>query len=333
MRKVISIVFIIVFCLLTAVLNSGCNRQINESNVFGTFIEIKLEGINSIKAEKQIRAKLEEIENLFSVNIENSDIYKFNNLPINTELAVNEQTVSILKVCKDVYDYTDGAFNPAIFPLVKLWGFEAGSLFNRETIPTDAEINNTLKNINFKDLIIDENNKTIKKLSDIKIDLGGIAKGYAVGQCAQICKKLKVTGLTNIGGNIYCLKQSNIGISNPRASSFPYNGIVTLNDTSISTSGDYERFYIINGERYHHIIGKDGKPVKNGIMSVTVISSDTSLCDALSTAVFVIGKEKALDIIKHYNAYCIILTEDKEIYTYGEGYTYSIKDTDYSFEN
>ncbi|MDD5644190.1 MAG: FAD:protein FMN transferase [bacterium] len=286
----------------------------------GTFVEIKVYDETGRGAEYVRRAvrsaedEIRRIERLFSLYDENSDIYRINSRGFERWVEVSPETVEMLEYAKLFCAKTGGAVDAAAGNLFDLWGF---GVKGEKAIPSERAIADNLKAAGFKNVVIDRENGRIKlKNRLVKIDLGAIAKGYAVD---AVVKKLAESGLentlVNAGGDVYCAGTNGkddgwrIGIRNPkdkRALSLS----VTVKNKAVVTSGDYENFFLRDGEKYSHIIDPGaGRPVSNDITSVTVIGADARTADALATAVIVAGAEKGIKIVESENAECYIIME------------------------
>lgn len=262
--------------------------------MFGTtlYIESTERGYAAATAED-----MREAEMLLSASVEGSDIYRINAAAAGESVTVDALTMTLLVKAREIYLLTDGAYDPSVYPLVELWGFAPGEFVvgtPPERLPSEEEIAAAKELVGFDEAFaLDEDALTVTKLKDgAKLDLGGIAKGYAVETALTAA-----TGetLVNLGGNIGGVgRDFTIGIGAPRPYSVSYVGTVTLRSGEcISTSGDYERYYEVDGVRYHHIIDPfTGAPADSGLASVTVICSDGALGDALATAVMVAGAER-----------------------------------------
>lgn len=321
--------------LLTALLATvmlllpACNAQ-EQYFIFGTVVDFHLTGVGASAAEKKIADMLEELDGKLSTQIADSDVSRVNEAKPGVAVAVSDETFSLLLRAKQIYTLTDGAFNPALYPLVELWKFSpdkftlAGSVVSP---PSAEQIAETLALCSFDFFLLDENTKTVTKTVDgAKIDLGAIAKGYAAQKSAEMVKGQ--TGYINVGGNIYSVGTSvTVGISSPRDTGHSYIGKLEIT-SSITTSGDYERYYTLaDGTRLCHIIdGRTGAPASGGLVSVTVLGEDGALCDALSTAVFVLGKTDGASLLKKAGV-AAVLVEDGTVYTVNCG-SFVLTDTD-----
>ena len=202
---------------------------------------------------------------------------------------------------------TGGAFDITVAPLMDLWGFTD----RRYKVPDSARIKETLKLVGSDKIILHPDDNMVEfSLPGMKIDLGGIAKGYAL-DCAV--KKLKESGVKSCliaAGQVYALGDKfgspwTIRIKDPRRSGLSRK--LQVKDVSVATSGDYEQFFKVGGRRYCHIIDpRRGRPTESGLASVTVIASDGLTADALSTAIFVLGKENGSKLAKELKIKCLI---------------------------
>lgn len=264
--------------------------------MMGTFVEVISP---DQKAAAIVFKEITRVEDLLSKYKPESEVSRLNKAG---KLAVSPDTFYIIKKSQEFWQVSNGAFDITVAPLIDLWGFT-----NKEySLPPDAKIKNALSLIGTDKIILNDSDFVIQfKLSGMKIDLGGIAKGYAV-DCAV--RKLRENGITsclvNAGGQIYCLgdrfgKSWKIAIRDPRKENF--SGYLELENQAVATSGDYEQYFIKDGRRYSHIINpKTGYPVDSGVDSVTVIAPNGLTADALATAIFVLGKEKGELLAKNY---------------------------------
>ncbi|HHT83609.1 MAG: FAD:protein FMN transferase [Christensenellales bacterium] len=310
-KRKVALIFISAILFITLV---GCSAYSGEQLVFGTFYSVKLKGTSAASDLKKIHKLLAEIEAQLSTNIDSSDVYKINNSQAGEPIAVSHHTITMFKKALELYEFTDYAFNAAIFPLVRLWKFSPDTFTQTaDKIPSPAEIENCLSYCVMGNFALDEANMTITKLHpNAMLDFGGIAKGYAVDKAKELSKNNKDI-LIDIGGNITTKGGvKRIGLTHPRNTAKLF-GVINLKDLSIATSGDYERFYIHNGVRYNHIIAKDGYPTginNNDIISVSVIGESAMMCDALSTAVMIQGSEWASSVLPDIGYSCIIITKE-----------------------
>ncbi len=293
LSKILSIILSVAFCFAF----SSCAKNNSlDLYYFNTQIHIstRSKSISNDNKEK-IKSLFSSLEKEFSVGNNNSVINKFNELSVGQSTEISERVTAVLNLANDCYNFSDGKFNPAVFPLVKLWGFYPNYPILNFTPPTDEQILQTTSNftIDFSKVKIDTDNNTIVKTCEIQIDLGGILKGYALDECAKILKESGHTdGYISIGNSsVYILGTETLGIKHPRPTQNLKN-IISVNvegqkNLAVSTSGDYQKTYTYNGKTYSHIIdGRTGKPAQTGIVSATLISNKISggMLDGLSTA-------------------------------------------------
>ncbi|MDD5116238.1 MAG: FAD:protein FMN transferase [Candidatus Omnitrophica bacterium] len=237
------------------------------------------------------------IEKLLSKYIPESEISQLNR---KGKLEVSPDTFYIIKKAKELWEKTGGAFDITVAPLVDIWGFSE----KEYRIPSEQLIKETLRLVGCDKIILHEKNNVVKFMfPGMKIDLGAIAKGFALDKAVAKLKKNNIRNcLINAGGQVYALGEAPAGkwkvaIQDPRKQEI--SRAVELKDASISTSGDYEQFFFKNGRRYCHILNpKKGYPAESGIASVTVIDNSGLKADALSTAALILGRE-GLETLKN----------------------------------
>jgi len=254
----------------------------------GTFVKI----ISPEKEALEIAFnEISRIEKLLSKYDPESEVSKLNRFG---KLKASPETFYVIKKAKEFYYLSNGAFDITVAPLMDLWGFTE----KQYSIPPEDKIHKALRLVGADKIILrDRDNMVQFKFSGMQIDLGAIAKGYAV-DCAV--KKLKEAGikscLINAGGQIYCLGDKflrpwKIAIKDPRNQGI--SGLLELKDKAVATSGNYEQHFWDSGKSYGHIFDpKTGYPKESNILSVTAIAEDSLTADYLSTAVFVLGKEE-----------------------------------------
>jgi thiamine biosynthesis lipoprotein len=214
-----------------------------------------------------------------------------------TPAKVSKDTFELIEYAKKISAETEGAFDITIRPVVSLWGIGT----ENTRVPGSEEIDAALLSVGYEGIILDKamSAVTLSK-KGMRLDLGGIAKGFACDKAVEIFKNADVRhGVIDMGGNVYVygLKPDGslwkVGVKNPLAGENGYFCVVEAADRAIVTSGVYERFFESDGKFYHHIMNpRTGRPVDNGLISVTVISESSTQADALSTACFVLGAER-----------------------------------------
>jgi thiamine biosynthesis lipoprotein len=232
-----------------------------------------------------------------SANIAGTELEKINAQAGIAPVRVHQDLIDVLLSARRFAELTGGAYDPTIGPLVKLWNIG----FDGARVPSQDEIDQSLPLVNWRDLIIDKAAGTaFLARTGMRLDIGGIAKGYAADEAVRIIQKAGIPrAIVDLGGNVfaYGVKEGNlpwrVGIQNPSGLRNDYLGILELRNKTIVTSGVYERFLEADGEQYHHILSPyDGYPVENGLVSVTIITGRSIDADGLSTGIFVMGYEK-----------------------------------------
>lgn len=286
-----------------------------------TYMEVDAYGDNGEKAVAKAEKEVNKLDSILSTGKSTSEISKLNK---NKKQVVSADTMSLIKESIKISKVTNSAFNPTIYPLMELWGFTTKNYY----VPKDNEIKPLLNHMDIDNIKIDERKNEVSfKDSNMKIDLGAIAKGYTSSKIIDIFKENNIkSGMVTLGGNVQVLGKKpdgslwKVGIQNPIGED-EYLGVLQTSDKAVITSGGYERNFTKNGKIYHHILDpSNGYPANNGLTSVTIISSDGTLADALSTSLFVMGKDKAIDFYKksNYNFDFILYTSDnKLIISYG----------------
>ncbi len=268
-------------------------------------------------ALNEVSEMLIDIEKKMSFYLPHSEITTINNNSGEKNIKVCWDTLNLIKESIKYYKLTDGAFDIALGSVINEWG-----IFSKhEHVPAYVQFKDYLKYADSKNIIIDEEMSTVKlKYKGMKIDLGGIAKGYAAQKAIHIYKKHNIkSAMINIGGNVAILgkKKNNdlwsVGIQNPYKERGNIIGAVFCEDTNIVTSGNYVRYFDDGQNKYGHIINpKNGQPVKSKILSTTVICKDGIKADALSTALFVMKDINTIrEFIKKFNDFRVILIADE----------------------
>jgi len=287
----------------------------------GTIIQLKVYGKNAEKATEESIKRISNIENKMSVNIGASELSKLNAKAGVSGEKLSADTYSVIEKSVQYSKLTGGALDTTIEPIVKLWGIGT----DKERLPSKKEIDEKLKLVDYKDIIFDKKNSTIKlRRTNQAIDLGAIAKGYTADEIKKVLLDNKISSaIINLGGNVYAVGKKldgtnwNIGIQNPLSTRGEYLGTISVADKSIVTSGNYERFFIKDGVRYHHIFdSKTGYPAEKGLISTTIISDKSIDGDALSTSTYILGLDKGLKLVESIKGVeAIFITKDKKIYT------------------
>lgn len=288
LTRFISVIFILVslFCF------SACSNEnkVLEFTEFNTLIRIETHDKAMMEqTQRSIKVLFSELDGEFDANSEDSFIYNLNNSKGGTTFQLSQAATKILSLAKSCLEYTDGKFNPAVYPLVKLWGFAPFNMTVTFTPPNEQRIQAVKATIDFSSIRLDEEKLSVTKVKDdTQIELGGILKGYACDEAAEILKQAgHNSGYINVGGSsLNILATESLGVKNPRADGTAITvNLKGKNNIPISSSGDYERYYEYEGKRYSHIIdASTGYPYQTGISGATLIGCSGAFGDALTTA-------------------------------------------------
>ena len=284
----------------------------------GTVIEITLIGDDEEAANKAVLQAFQEIkriETLMSPWLDSSDVTRINRSSGKESVKVSPETMEVIKKAQEISELSEGGFDITVGPLTELWR----KARKKKIPPSIEEVKEKLGLVNFKNIEMDQEGKVFLKKKGMAIDLGGIAKGYAVDRAFKLLKSLGYRNLiVNAGGDLrvggFKNKQPwSIGIQNPRESQ-KILARISISDTAVATSGDYEKFFLYQGKRYHHIFNpKDGFPTDD-CQSVTVLCKEGMIADALATAVFVLGPEKGYTLCQKLEGVdCLIVDQEGKI--------------------
>jgi thiamine biosynthesis lipoprotein len=280
----------------------AAGEQLRRSRLLmGTMVEIVVYGDDAGRLEQAVDAAFAEmtrLERLLSRHFADSDVSRLSAATRGAE--VTAETAAVIELGLEVAQRSQGAFDLTLGQLKRLWGFDA----EKTEIPARAAVAAALDGIGPRALQLDGLRVT-KRSPGLALDLGGIAKGYAVDRAIAVLKEHGVSSAAvNAGGDMYLLgtppqRLWRIGIQHPRRRGAVLETI-GLRDAAVVTSGDYERFFERDGVRYHHIFDPASGFPARGCQSVTIVADSVALADALATAVFVLGPQQGLRLLESY---------------------------------
>jgi FAD:protein FMN transferase len=312
-------VFGCVVCFIAPLLACSTKAPPPETEfVLGTVCSVNLFERGTPEAYREIFARLKEIEDRMSINKGNTDLDAVNANSGVAPVVVHDDVVQVAAAAKRFAELSGGAFDPTIGPIVKLWNIGTDDA----RVPSAAEIKAALPLVGWRDLEIDEAAHTLfLKRKGMVIDLGAIAKGFAADEVARIIKTHKIPrAIIDLGGNVlaYGSKKGDgfwrIGVQDPSGQRGEPIGVVQVKNKTMVTSGVYERFLEVDGVRYHHILSTtDGYPVRNGLLSVTIITDKSIEADGLSTSVFALGFEKGKALAESLGVGAIFVFDDMTV--------------------
>lgn len=274
--------------------------------LFGSYVKIKLLEPNRLKANQAVEEALAEmarLDSIFSLYNQNSEIYQINR---QGKGKLSRDFKNLLTRALEVSEKSNGAFDITVLPLIQFWR----NYFKSEKLPDSLELKRQLRLVDYRKIKIQ--NDSIYLPDSVKIDLGGIAVGYSIDRAVEILKREGIkTGLIDAGGDImgFGNRKWKVGVKNPRG-----EGLLrtfSIQNQGIATSGDYEKFFMKNGIRYHHIMNpKTGYPTW-GCSSVTVIGPDAITADAYSTTIFVLGVKDGLVLAEKMDRVEVFIIADE----------------------
>jgi len=284
---------------------------------FGTLIEVKIWGVSEEQGKQLVNVVAEDINFMHRVwhAWKPGSLSRVNDLiKTGEKFTMGPAVIPVLKEAKKLSELSGDLFNPAIGNLIKLWGF-ADDKLPEGPPPLEEKIKALLdKKLSMKDIVI-EGIELQSFNPEIRLDLGGFAKGFAVDLIIAHLKDLGVKNvIVNAGGDLRAIgshgeRPWRVGIRDPRGEGV-LASVDALADESIFTSGDYERFYEYNGQRYHHIIDpRSGYPAR-GVTSVTIFDTQAGRADAAATAIFVAGVDGWLDVARKMGVSGVMLIAD-----------------------
>lgn len=321
--------------ICTAIAITSCREEKKEENfvnrigyALNTQIEITIYGTDDEQLITDCFALCTKYEKLFSRTMENSEISLLNE---KGEQIVSDETVELLQKGLYYSELSKGAFDITIEPVSSLWDFTSG----KNELPDSELIKNGLQYIDYKKVCLKENKVSFDK--GMGIDLGAIAKGYIADRLKEYLQSQGVkSAYINLGGNVLCIggklsgEDFAIGIRDPKSSANkPIVGVL-VSDKSVVTSGTYERYIVVDGKKYHHILNpKTGYSCENDLDSVTIISEKSVDGDGLSTTCFALGLEEGVKLIDSIdNVWAMFIDKDGNI-TYTEGFKENIPCKEY----
>jgi thiamine biosynthesis lipoprotein len=321
--------------------------------VLGTICTVTLyetEAAEAAQVFHDVFVRLHEIEQRMSASRADTDIDCVNQSArrgaVDTPVPVHPDVRAVLERALHYAALSDGAFDPTIGPLVKLWGIGTDAA----RLPPAEALSEALSLVNWRDVAIDpDTDGVFLRKRGMALDLGAIAKGYAADEAVRILQLRDVSGaIIDLGGNIcvygvkkQALRESpwRVGVQNPFNVRGAYLGTLELSGqsayaTSVVTSGVYERYEELDGTRYHHILStRDGYPVQNGLLSVTILAAASIDADALSTTVFTLGYDDGRALVEALDDVEALFVFDDQILRATRGFTerFSLTDSTYRF--
>lgn len=323
-KKLILNIISLIICLAMLLPLCACDGdEPVQQQVFAmdTIMTLTAYGDNAEAGLDNAAGVIQAMDTMLDPNSDSSYTSQINNAKGET-VIVPPQVAEMLSVAFDVYTKSNGALDLSVYPLYEAWGE-----FKEDTgrIPSDNEIDSLLKKLNFGKLRITEfpgeSNSSAALPSGTQISFGAVAKGCAANYAVDAMRKAGVeSGIISLGGNVQTLGVKPDGTNWVVAVDDPndtgsYVGTLSVGETAVVTSGSYQRYFKVDGNKYHHLIDPDnGKPADNGLLSVTIVCPDGTMADALSTAMFVLGEDAALRYWRENGGFeMIMITDDDRV--------------------
>lgn len=304
----------------------SCAEQKQEVHLtgptMGTSYNVKYvpaESVTPTLLQTEIDQRLEEINQLMSTYIKDSELSRFNQWQSREPFPISAETTLVMAEAKRLGVLSEGVLDVTVGPLVNLWGF--GPQSRPETIPSPELINNIQQQIGLDKLTLTSNTAS-KSQPNLYVDLSTIAKGYGVDQLAEILLThniknflVEVGGEMRVSGKKLSGKPWAIAIEKPESYSRSIQKIISVGNNAVATSGDYRNYYEEDGQRYSHLINPaTGYPIQHNLVSVTVVHPSSMTADGLATALNVMGKDKALALAEKHDLAVLLITKEKDIF-------------------
>lgn len=344
MKKILTVLILIITLIIPQL---GCNTQVNNPgigkssyhlNTICTVTIYSMEGMTDLDETQQQKEVLQLItdafvlcddyEKILSKTIEGSDIYRINHAG-GEVVAVDEKTIEVVEKGLEYSRLSGGAFDITIGKVSDLWNFQEMDDKGNHTgvIPETNVIADAMKHVDYNCIIVEGNTIRLTD-SEAELDLGGIAKGYIADKVAEFLESKGVTSaVVDLGGNIVVIGEKGESMDNPVGTEFKVGiadpnsegllGLLECKDKTVVTSGTYERYFELDGKRYHHVLNTEtGYPTDTDLLAVTIIADKGHSvdCDGLSTSCLALGKEKGLQLIKGLDGVqAIFIDKDGEV--------------------
>lgn len=311
-----------VLTVMTLVL-SGCATEIEpvETSLFAmnTYMTFTVYGENAQEALDESVELIQTMESRWAVTDDESEIYRANHSD-GRPISVSEETAALISFALDMAEKTESALDPTIYPVLSAWGFTTDS----KQVPSQEQIDALLERVDYSEIQLDGTTLTMPK--GMQLDLGAVGKGYTADLVAEVLQTHGVqSALINLGGNIQAVgprpdgSDWRIGIRAPWGED--NLGVLEISDAAVVTSGGYENYFEDkDGNIYWHILDPStGYPANSGLQAVTIIGEEGRLCDALSTALFVMGTEQAEAYWRENGGFDMLLVTDENEILLTEG--------------
>ena len=296
-------------CSTTSSEQDSAPSQSRELYAMDTVMTLEAYGTNAQAALDAAEEEITRLDTLWSISSTDGEIARLN---ADKQITASQDTLTLIDRAKTLSAETDGLFSITIAPLMEAWGFTSGS----HRVPDATELATLCAQVDDTQITLDGDTITIPQA--VQVDLGGIAKGFTSARVMECFRANGVeSGIISLCGNVQALGSKpdgsrwRVGLQDPADTNALF-ATLEVTDQAVITSGAYQRYFEQDGVRYHHIIDpRTGQPAESGLSSVTIVSDDGTLADALSTALFIMGKDAALEFWQtHQTDFDAVLVTD-----------------------
>ena len=320
MRRAIPLILVAIFVLASCSTPGGGDQSRSEE-VFGTPCSIRIVDGGGKTALDAAFAKLHDLDDLLSPSKADSELSAINRAAGKDAVKVSPDTYAAIESALFYSKATDGVTDLTAGPLINLWGIGT----DHARVPSKSEIKAALALIDWHKVRLDPSTQSVKlEKAGMALDLGAFAKGWAADKVKDILAAQGVkAAIIDLGGNIFVFgskkdgKPWKIGIQDPTKPRGDFMGIVTTDRAdSVTTAGTYERFFVKDGIKYHHILDlATGRPAQSGLQSVSVIAATSTLADGIDTALLILGKDRGLELVARTpGVEAVFVGDDKRIW-------------------
>ena len=342
-NKIVTSLILAICFVLSACGNTETETATNESHkqllAMDTVMTLTAYGNKADDAIDSAVNIINDLDAQLDPESQDSVVYKINNASGN-EVEVSDDVLSMLTSAEEIYSKTNGALDLSTYPLSKLWGFINLDETGEGYVPTQEEINEELAKLCFGEIEIKGSKVTLPEYG--QLSFGAIAKGYTSDKVIEAMKEAGATsGIISLGGNVQTLgtkedgTEWNVAVEDPNDTS-QYLCVIKIDgEKAVITSGSYQRYFEEEGKIYHHIIDPStGAPSESGLISVTIVTDRGVMGDALSTAMFVLGPEKAAEYWREYGDFEMIMvtTDNRVLITSGISNIITLQNDGYTLE-
>ena len=307
---------LLLLCASTLLGLCACGEtKMSQRQVFAmdTVMTLTAYGKNAERALNQAASVIQSMNDMLDPDLPTSTTYAINHAQ-GGNVSISGQVAKMLSTAHTVYKQSGGALDLSIYPVIQRWGFDSGHYY----VPTDEELWVDLSRKGYDQMVLtsfpSSGSFAVSFPAGTEISFGAVAKGCAADNAVAAMRNVGVTsGIVSLGGNVQTLglkpdgSSWNIAVQDPNNTA-SFLGVVTVGETAVVTSGTYQRFFMQNGKKYHHLINPEtGRPINNTLLSATIVCEDGTLADCLSTAMFVLGESKALNYWRTYGGFDMIL--------------------------